>query len=228
MTDPRAHRVLAGVSRVAVLEALRRAGRPLSVQEVADEVGLHPNTVRAHLDLLVDHGHASRAAEQRATPGRPRLVYAATGKPDEDEGRNYRLLAEILTRYLAAASPSPAAAAVEAGRAFGRGLAGDGTARDETARDQTGRDETAAVDRLVELLDAVGFAPEPAPDGVSIRLHHCPFRELAEERQDLVCSVHLGLMQGALTELGAPVSATRLLPFVEPELCVATLGTTED
>ncbi|HEX6921147.1 MAG TPA: helix-turn-helix domain-containing protein [Actinomycetes bacterium] len=218
MTDPRAHRVLAGVSRVAVLEALRSAGRPLSVQEVADEVGLHPNTVRAHLDLLVDHGHASRAAEQRTTPGRPRLVYAATGKPDEDEGRNYRLLAEILTRYLAAASPSPAAAAVEAGRAFGRGLAGDGTARDETA----------AVDRLVELLDAVGFAPEPAPDGVSIRLHHCPFRELAEERQDLVCSVHLGLMQGALAELDAPVSATRLLPFVEPELCVATLGTTED
>lgn len=214
MTDPRAHRVLAGVSRVAVLEALRSAGRPLSVREVADEVGLHPNTVRTHLDLLVDHGHATRAAEPRATPGRPRLVYAATGKPAEDEGRNYRLLAEILTRYLAAASPSPAASAVEAGRAFGRGLAGTGPAPEEAD----------AVARVVALLDAIGFAPRPAPDGRSIELHHCPFRELAEERQDLVCGVHLGLMQGALAELGAPVSATRLLPFVEPELCVASLG----
>gem|GEM_PF-2710603 len=39
----------------------------------------------------------------------------------------------------------------------------------------------------------------------------------------MVCGAHLGIIQGALAELGAPVNATRLFPFVEPGLCIATL-----
>jgi hypothetical protein len=33
--------------------------------------------------------------------------------------------------------------------------------------------------------------------------------------------VHLGLIRGALAEMGAPVEGTRLDRFVEPSLCVA-------
>ena len=54
-------------------------------------------------------------------------------------------------------------------------------------------------------------------------MHRCPFRDLAEEHGDVVCSVHLGLIRGALA-VGAPVTATRLEPFVEPSLCRARLG----
>ena len=49
-----------------------------------------------------------------------------------------------------------------------------------------------------------------------IRLRHCPFLELAEGYDQLVCAIHLGLMQGALSGLGAPVTASRLEPFAEP------------
>ena len=55
-------------------------------------------------------------------------------------------------------------------------------------------------------------------------MHRCPFRDLAEQHGDVVCSVHLGLIRGALAEIGAPVTATRLEPFVEPSLCRARLG----
>ena len=41
---------------------------------------------------------------------------------------------------------------------------------------------------------------------------------------ELICSVHLGLMQGALTAMRAPVTVDRLDPFVEPDLCVAHLA----
>src|SRR5690606_11127297 len=75
--DPEAHRVLGGVSRVAVLETLRRAGRPLAISEIADAVGLHPNTVRAHLALLIEHGHVAGTREDRDRPGRPRTLYTA-------------------------------------------------------------------------------------------------------------------------------------------------------
>jgi predicted ArsR family transcriptional regulator len=46
---------------------------------------------------------------------------------------------------------------------------------------------------------------------------------VAESNQRVVCAVHLGMLKGALAEMGAPLQATRLEPFVEPTLCVAHL-----
>ncbi len=43
----------------------------------------------------------------------------------------------------------------------------------------------------------------------------------------MVCEIHLGLMQGALGELRAPVEAVSLEPFVSPNLCVARLRAAE-
>jgi predicted ArsR family transcriptional regulator len=86
-------------------------------------------------------------------------------------------------------------------------------------------DAHQAIDRLNTVLAAIGFEPEvqKSTKGAEVRLHHCPFREVAEKHTDVVCAIHLGLMQGALSELKAPVEATSLEPFVQPNLCVARL-----
>jgi len=55
-------------------------------------------------------------------------------------------------------------------------------------------------------------------------MHTCPFRELAQSGQGIVCAVHQGLISGALEELRSSLEVERLEPFVEPELCVARLG----
>jgi predicted ArsR family transcriptional regulator len=55
----------------------------------------------------------------------------------------------------------------------------------------------------------------PAPVGRSCCING-PFREAAEQHADVVCSVHLGLMRGLLSELDAPLEARRLHSFVEP------------
>jgi predicted ArsR family transcriptional regulator len=52
----------------------------------------------------------------------------------------------------------------------------------------------------------------------------CPFLELARAHQDVICPIHLGLMRGALAELGVRTRATKLEPFVQPDLCVARLA----
>ena len=90
-----------------------------------------------------------------------------------------------------------------------------------------GADE--AVDRLVGVLDDLGFAPErrTSNGAQSIGLRHCPFLELAETRGTVVCPVHLGLMQGALETWTAPVSVDRLDAFVEPDLCLAHIKPVE-
>ena len=43
----------------------------------------------------------------------------------------------------------------------------------------------------------------------------------------MVCSVHLGLLRGTLDRLGTPKTTARLLPFVQPDLCLAQLSTVE-
>ena len=117
-------------------------------------------------------------------------------------------------QFLAAAD-DPRGAAIEAGRRFGERL---------LDAEQSAGVAAPTVERVLALLDDIGFRPELAPDGKAILLHHCPFHELARDRPEVVCNIHLGLLRGALRQLGAPAEAIRLIPFVAPELCVVELA----
>src|SRR5699024_8246256 len=114
---------------------------------------------------------------------------------------------------------APDVAAQAAGAAWGRAQMAGGS-RHTVAGDD-------AVGALVDLLEQVGFSPqrdhaaEGAPEEIQLRL--CPFLELARDHQEAVCSVHLGLRQGALEELAAPVAVRELIPFAAPAHCLATL-----
>ncbi|WP_242887609.1 helix-turn-helix transcriptional regulator [Actinomadura litoris] len=201
--------------RREVLDVLRGSGVPLGIADLAARLGVHPNTARFHLDALVAGGEAERTLDRPSGPGRPRAVYAARPGMDRGGARGYRMLARILLSRLAAAGPGGRRHAEHAGREWGRVLV-------ERPRPYTRMSARDATGRLSALLADLDFAPEPGRD--AIRLRHCPFLELAEEYGPLVCDVHLGLMRGALEELGAPVTAERLEPFAEPDVCVARLG----
>ena len=208
-----------GQSRAHVLDLLRAAGSPAGVQEIAGRAGLHPNTARFHLDALVDAGLAARAPKERTTPGRPSIAYRAVEGGAPAGRRRYRLLAEMLTSLIAGVMPKPGQAAAEAGREWGRYLT-----EQPPPYQRLGAGE--AVERLTATLEEVGFAPEAVAGGTryQLRLRRCPFREVAENHQDVICPLHLGLMQGALAQMRAPVTADRLEPFAEPSLCIAYLG----
>src|SRR2546421_6449101 len=83
-----------GRSRADVLDMLRAADGPLGVREVAQRMGLHPNTARFHLEALTEAGLAVRETEDRETPRTPRICYPAVahGPPRR---RRYPPLAEI-------------------------------------------------------------------------------------------------------------------------------------
>lgn len=214
------HRLPPGARRQALLALLREHDDGLPVAELAPLAGLHPNTVRAHLEALVRSGHATRRTESRGTRGRPREIYSATNAPEGD--RRYQLLAQMLMTRLATMAQDPQAQAVEAGREWGARVAQP--ADDASAGGTAPDDVRAALAPVVRMLQDTGFAPRLSADGTAIELHHCPFRELAEQQPEIVCGVHLGLMQGALERLGTPVAATRILPFVQPDLCLTELS----
>lgn len=207
-------------SRNRVLDMLREAGAPVGVQEVAARTHLHANTARFHLDGLVDAGLAERHAEERTQPGRPRIVFTAS--PTSEPGRpNYRLLAEMLTGLIADSLPRPEEAALKTGALWGRYLSQGPPPLQRV-------DAPEGISRLVAVLAEAGFAPDSVADlhAPVIQLRHCPFREVAALNPEVVCSLHLGLMRGVLSEVRAPLTAVRLEPFVEPSLCLAHLATT--
>jgi predicted ArsR family transcriptional regulator len=68
-------------------------------------------------------------------------------------------------------------------------------------------------------LERLGFAPETEPAATSVRLTCCPLLEAARRQPDVVCGVHLGIVQGALAEWGVPAQQTELSPFAERGAC---------
>ncbi|WP_372594975.1 helix-turn-helix transcriptional regulator [Actinotalea sp.] len=225
MPDARPRRRAPGARRAELLHLLEEhEGDGLAISELASATGLHPNTVRAHLEVLVREGRARHHTDPRPVPGRPRELYLSDGTAPGS--RNYELLARLLAGELAALSPDPAASAVAAGRQWSEhhgSPSGPPPALDPSgARDSVAdrRDELAPV---LRMLRTTGFAPALSADGAAVELHHCPFRELAEEQPEIVCGAHLGLIQGTLARIGAGVTATAILPFVEPGLCLARL-----
>ena len=114
----------------------------------------------------------------------------------------------------------PTEVAVELGRSWGGFLVEPPA---PAARDIT---EEEAIAQLLDLLEDLDFGPErlPVEMATQIGLRNCPFLDLVDNHADVICPIHLGLMQGAMRALAAPVTVDRLEPFVEPDLCVANLS----
>ena len=209
-----------GERRREVLDAVHQADTPAGVSEIADRLGVHPNTARFHLEALVRDGVVERLPGLPAGRGRPRVVYRPRPGLARGGVRRYRLLAEMLLGHLFATHDDPPAAAAAAGRTWGAHF----VPRPPPMRAVTPHE---AVRRLTTMLSELDFEPEPVGEGGRppdrIRLRHCPFLELAEPHRDLICPLHLGLMQGAMTEMDAPVAVAALEPFAEPAACVARL-----
>jgi predicted ArsR family transcriptional regulator len=204
---------------VRILEVLQEAEVPLDARELGRRVGSHVNTVRSHLRVLAEAGLVSASREERTRPGRPRLLYEAAAEPLDERGlASYRLLAQILASYLAGAGRDSSARAEEAGRLWGAHLV-----RKPPPFRSISKEET--IDEVVRLHEQFDFRPElrRAKSGQEILLKRCPFREVATTYRAVICPLHLGLLRGALAELGTGVEADWLEPFAEPGACVGHL-----
>jgi predicted ArsR family transcriptional regulator len=210
----RVHRALASVSRVRILQLLEAA--PRDVAGIAALTGLHANTVRSHLGVLERADLVCRMSTDATGPGRPPVRYRlAPPPPRARTGGGLETLTEVLIASLLGVADDPTAVAVEAGRPLGRALVG-GTPPSTTRE---------ALERVVTMLDELGFEPELVlgEAQAEVRLHRCPFDDLARRYGEVVCAAHLGLVRGALEELGARVRAD-LVPWVEPTMCLVDLS----
>jgi predicted ArsR family transcriptional regulator len=187
------YKALADDTRYRLYRYLRLSGRPVAVRELATRLSLHANTIRPHLRRLVDAGLV--ASETRRGPsavGRPQTVYTTVATSDRD-GRDYRLLADILATLITGARARSGAHTLA--REWGDYLV------TRHAPPPGARRPGPNLAGLREALAEAGFDPRFRRRGsgtVEIALRGCPFRDLLEEHRELVCTVHRGLLEGML------------------------------
>lgn len=237
--QPRRDRLPRNRQRERILALVRAHDGAVDAVELASQTGLHITTVRFHLDVLCDDEAIVRTRMNRPGRGRPRTGYRVA-----EERVDYRTLAEVLAMELGQTEETRARRAQHAGQKWAVRIA--------VPQDTPQADAGDVLDRAAVNTTAafkwMGFAPElvtaaeptrsPADGGRtpgrdrSIRMHACPVRDLARSRPEVVCGMHLGLLQGLLdrsaAEDGLRKSARRAMrahlePFVEPGLCVARL-----
>lgn len=193
-------------TRYAIYLEVARSSQPRSTAEIGSSLGLHVNTVRPHLERMREVGLLEVHADARGGVGRPQHRYALAAEAPSLglEPPLFPLATRLLLR-LAADAGATAEEALEIGRDQGRA---DGR-----------RAAPPCLEAAVERLATLGFDPAVVPSGLgaTVAFTHCPFRDLAEAHPELVCSLHRGLVEGFVDEVGgAEVGEFRTLVDRDP------------
>ncbi len=151
--------VLADDTRYHIYRAIaERPGEDVTVAEIAERFGLHPNVARMHLSKLEQAGFLATDFRRTSGGGRPAKLYRLSdlvvtfGFPP----RRYELLSRLALDALSAGGSREDALRVcrEAGAAEGRhALAGEARAP---------RDAAAAAELVRRVADDQGLLPEVA------------------------------------------------------------------
>ncbi len=193
---------LGDATRRSVFFAVRGAGRDLSKDDVAAEVGIDRRLAGFHLDKLVEHGFLEaefRRDAGRSGPGagRPPKRYRTADAevlvalPE----RHYDLLATLLLRATRDRSDDEPQEVLErVGWEFGFEL---GLAEVATGATAPGATPAEAVEAVVRLLSRYGFAAR-AEGGSGLRACACPFEELAFHDPDRICGLDRAIWRGIL------------------------------
>jgi predicted ArsR family transcriptional regulator len=208
------HKALADDTRYRLYRYIGLAGRPVSIREMSRRLSLHPNTLRPHLRRLEEAGMLSREVRKTASVGRPQTMYSVR-QQEAEEGRDYRLLAEMLCGLVG--GKRDIERAHDLARQWGAYLVAQGGPKPGVRL--PARRNLAL---LQEAMDRAGFDPRfrrlPG-SSIDVTLRDCPFRELADDHRELVCTLHRGLVEGMVGGLKPPLAVKEFRPFVERTLC---------
>ena len=221
-------------ARASILDVLIDQPEPCTVTALSELIRQHPNTIREHLDGLVHDRLVVRTRAEGQARGRPAWLYAASPDAGTEPGsREYAALASALAAQIARTSGQPHTDAIDAGRMWGAELARQSQIRQALTSDpaviKSNPARAAAAPRgssvrreVVSLLDELGFAPTTDARARIVKLRRCPLLEAAHQQTEVVCGVHLGIVRGALEQLGndpGQTERTSLQAFSEPGAC---------
>lgn len=199
--DPHARldlfKTLGDNTRYAIYLELARSPQPRTTSEIAETLGLHPNTVRPHLERMRDAGLIEVQVGGRGEIGRPQHRYSLA--PDAPSLGLEPPVMPVLASMLLTMAHRLGAGPDDA-RAVGIEEGARRAARYASA--------PSSLEAFVAELDQLGFDPVVAeapggdPDTAVVAFANCPFGDLARQHPELLCSLHHGVLAGFVAEMG--------------------------
>lgn len=196
-------------SKENLLRLITERETAVSIQELCSLSGLHPNTVRTHLDSLLAAGEIEREQAPSQGRGRPLWIYRTAVVKISP----YEMLAQILASQLGRADdPS---LTTRAAKHWADVAATQGA--------DSAKDCDEAVDQVAHSLRNVGFTVSLNSMLDEITITECPYASLVADHPK-ICDVHAALIGELLARSGQPISTERIDVWARPGVCVAYLN----
>jgi predicted ArsR family transcriptional regulator len=194
-------------SRARIQQVIENAVEPLTVDMIVEATGLHANTVRGHLDVLLAGEVIARQVAESPGRGRPRWLY----RPATPKASPFQFLAQALTAQLA--------------RADGVDVADEAAERWSKALPHlpVADSPDEAVAETADALNRLGFHATASPVGDQIAVTECPYAALVEDNP-VICDIHTALIIRLLDQTGQPVTLDAMDVWARRGMCVARLN----
>ena len=218
------YKALGDDTRFALYSELAASRVPLTTSDLARRLGLHPNTVRPHLERMRDAGLLQVESTSSGAVGRPRHRYTpAPGAPGIDlDPPAYNLLAALLAEVAVEQDEGGSESLGESARAVGRREARRLASKSKRSARPP---KPACIEALRSAMERLGFEPSVEIDGDQAEMvfAHCPFRDVAEAHPEVVCQLHRGITEGVV-ELAAGGRVVGFATLDDPRPCRADLA----
>ncbi len=212
LLEPQAYKALANKSRLEILHLLYK--RPMSVEEIAEEINLQPITVRHHLRILEEAGLIMQKEHRIGKAGRPCVKYEILKSfhPLSFPKRQYLTLLTFLVKIIDLSLGEKKAIELFKKAGFEMGL--NILKKLEAKYDiKEWTPETFKEFFIEKYLREEGFEPEiiEVNKKVAYRLHNCVFFELALDKPEIICDIfHESFNKGVSSALENKVRFLRL------------------
>lgn len=213
MIEAEAYRALSSKSRLDILRLLYRDS--MSVEQIAEKLGLQPITVRHHLRSLVESGFIEAMEERAGSVGRPRIYYRLVKEPQlvGYPRRGYLMLNSFMVSALRLTLGDSQAKKVlrKAGLDMGENAAKRLESEHEIREWNPRTFEHFFVKDYLEKMGAEPEAVEVNEKKVVYRLHNCLFFEMAMKTPDIICDVlHESFHEGLTQVMGRNIKVTHV------------------
>ena len=193
-------------SRTRVHRVIADSAVPVTVEHIAEATGLHANTIRGHLDVLLATDEVTRELADSTGRGRPRWLYRASVA----KASPFRALAEALSERLADVHDPAVANAAAARWAQALPELPVASSPDE------------AVAEASEALVRLGFDAVASPLGDTISVTSCPYADIVDDNP-VICDIHTALVARLLAQTGQDVAIEAMDVWARSGMCVARL-----
>lgn len=193
------------VKQREVLDRLAMHPHGAQVSDIAKEMGMHPNTIRGHLEELLSRDLVNITTAPSEGRGRPSNIFHTRTPKHAAVTREYiglvRTMAECLTE-----------GDEEKAREIGRLWARQTHDSREMQADST---KASQLNALIAILRDLGFDPSYPNQSGNIGLNACPFTTVGVSApSSVICALHGGFLEELTSGM-----MHRLVPYSRPSQC---------